>query len=79
MEPASKVSVPFTVVMRMRSRVPERVLEPAKYVVSAAFEWQKTPFPTKVLVETNSNLADPCLTVDAVIVAFNGSIAIPDV
>ena len=29
MEPASKVSVPFTVVMRMRSRVPDKAIFPA--------------------------------------------------
>ena len=32
-DPASKVSVPFAVVMRTRSRVPERVLEPAPFHV----------------------------------------------
>jgi hypothetical protein len=33
-EPASKVSVPLTVVMRTRSRVPERDLNPAIVVVN---------------------------------------------
>ena len=32
-EPASKVSVPLTVVMRMRSKVPERVFEPVANVL----------------------------------------------
>jgi len=35
-DPASNRSVPFTVVMRTRSRVPERVLEPAPLMVQAA-------------------------------------------
>jgi hypothetical protein len=36
-EPASKASVPLTVVMRTRSRVPPRAIEPAVVCVPATF------------------------------------------
>ena len=48
--PASKVSVPLTVVMRTRSSVPERVIEPLHKEESAEFEFPIIPEPTQILV-----------------------------
>lgn len=55
MVPASKVSVPFAVVMRTRSRVPERETEPAvKYIcaeLEAAIEPEQAQvFPPRLLI-----------------------------
>ena len=60
MEPASKVSVPLTVVMRMRSSVPESVLLPAaKNIVFAPASLLKDPDPTHALLPNEENTMLP--------------------
>ena len=74
MEPASKVSVPLTVVMRTRSRTPERDLYPALVVVNVLplslyitphaiqlFEdmFAKTMLPSKLLVACPDKIPNP--------------------
>ena len=66
MEPASKVSVPFTVVMRTRSRVLERDLEPPLRHGALPVFIARMPDSVQVLVETTSTFAEP----DNVFAAF---------
>ena len=62
-EPASKVSVPLTVVMRTRSKVPDKVILPAFIVVTLLFDTAKFPDPTQILEPTRVNTILPCKTV----------------
>ena len=57
-EPASKVSVPFTVVMRTRSRVPERVTVPPK---AETIDVASVPLQTQVLFPKDAIIANPLL------------------
>ena len=54
-EPASNVSVPLTVVMRTRSRVPERALLPPHVLkpplLAGTVVWPKVPDATQAFVE----------------------------
>jgi len=69
MLPASKVSVPLTVVMRRRSRVPERVIVPAVDINAAPSDLARVPaatqvFPVTILITTvpwTTAAADPVL------------------
>jgi hypothetical protein len=49
-DPASKVSVPFTVVMRMRSKVPERATDPPPTFVQRLPGLPTLTSPTQVLL-----------------------------
>lgn len=53
MEPASKVSVPLTVVMRTRSRVAESCLDPEIVCAYGASEPVNIPLATHVLAESS--------------------------
>jgi hypothetical protein len=62
MEPASKVSVPLTVVMRMRSRVPDSAIDPAKlFIYGAMASLYITPEPAHKfeLLFSKENTRDP--------------------
>ena len=67
MEPASKVSVPFTVVRRMRSIAPESATDPPVCAVLASLEAPTTPEQTQALVLelSKENVIDPCRTLAA--------------
>ena len=58
MEPASKVSVPLTVVMRTRSRVPERAFVPA--LTAPVPEFASDPAAVHVFPEMFVNTTAPC-------------------
>ena len=58
-DPASNVSVPFVVVMRTRSRVPERALEPEEQKTRALRAEQMLDWMVQVFVPSNVRIADP--------------------
>ena len=70
MDPASNASVPLTVVMRTRSRVPERAIVPAVDINAAPSDLARVPaatqvFPVTILITTvpwTTAAADPVLT-----------------
>lgn len=47
-EPASNVSVPFTVVIRTRSKVAAKAIFPPEYMAKGVFEVTKRPEATQV-------------------------------
>src|SRR3990167_9291253 len=65
--PASKVSVPFTVVILTRSSSALRDLDPAVMVTVIESDWFTTPDATQVKSELSSSdrVTEPCLTVAA--------------
>ena len=66
-DPASNVSVPFTVVTRTRSRVPERVTEPPQFHVAAWSERPPVPAFTHTLDPVVLIIAEPCKTLLALV------------
>jgi len=58
-EPASKVSVPLTVVMRTLSSVPESVLFPADTIAQVLAGAANTPFDTHIFEPTKFNTIEP--------------------
>ena len=73
MEPASKVSVPLTVVMRTRSRTPDKVMEPADRETDGV-ETEFIPVTTHVFPVIFSTRNDPIFIVVADV---NGHKAMP--
>jgi hypothetical protein len=63
--PASKVSVPLTVVMRTRSRVPDKVTEPPPIKAVPVSLRPKTALLAQVLEVTFTTVAIPCLVTAA--------------
>ena len=59
MEPRSKVSVPLTVVMRTRSRVPLIVTLPAQYEALLPGISTETPLDTHTLLDNKVNTIEP--------------------
>ena len=87
--PASKVSVPLTVVRRTRSRVPPKAIEPAKNTGAPTERtpWQVQVFPDKFVKVTDPLLASVAtlkkvpnpLLIDEVLHAFAATIIPEDV
>ena len=65
--PASNVSVPLTVVMRTRSRVPERVTDPPPLQIAPASENAPPTVATQVFPDIFVITQVPCLTFAEVI------------
>ena len=61
-EPASKVSVPFTVVRLIRSRTPDNVFLPLVTVDRVAFSSPNVPEPTQILPDIFVIIKDPFVT-----------------
>lgn len=61
-EPASKVSVPFTVVMRTRSRAPPSASEPPDTYIAPPDE-VTVPVQTQVFVACSVNTKEPLIAV----------------
>ena len=78
MEPASKVSVPFTVVRRMRSSVPPRVVAPLDIIKRLPFESYPMNVYVQVLLANNVNTKVPYI-VDALTAdVFSKTPLVPD-
>lgn len=58
-EPASKVSVPFTVVMRTLSRTPDKAIEPPNEAIELSLVLPTVPKPVHVLLEMLVNINEP--------------------
>jgi hypothetical protein len=58
-EPASNVSVPLTVVMRMRSRVPPKEIWPALAIVAPDAFVERQPWDTQRLDEISVKIKEP--------------------
>ena len=72
-DPASKVSVPFTVVTRTRSRVPERLTEPPPKLQTVESLRPITDILVQALPVIFETTADPCLTAAAFVELSIGS------
>jgi hypothetical protein len=64
-EPASKVSVPFTVVMRTRSKTSDKVFEPEPVITIVSLLQQIEIFATHVFEDKFVKVTEPCLTTAA--------------
>jgi len=64
-DPASNVSVPPTVVMRTRSKVPERVFAPETKQHTDVDEPEMTPCITQVFDPIQEIIIDPLFVFDA--------------
>lgn len=70
MLPASKVSVPFAVVMRTRSRTPDKASDPAVDSKEVPSLLANVPFAAHVFPVTNVNTVVPCKMFVAVALGY---------